>query len=361
MPLVPKNIKELSPYKPGKPIEEVQRELGLKQITKLASNENPLGPSPVALEAIHHAEQDLHRYPDVSGFNLRKRLAERFDVKIDNVILGAGSEGIMGTIMRTFLLPEDEIITAQNSFIGFTVLAKASGRKVHWVPMKEHRYNLTAMATFINEYTKIIYLANPDNPMGTYFTVEEFDTFMEKVPERVLIIMDEAYFEFAQYLKDYPDSMHYRYDNVITLRTFSKAYGLGGLRIGYGFAHDQLISNLMKVKLPFEPSSLAQAGGLAALEDNYHIEKTVQLTQDGIGYLSRELRRLEVNTIPSSANFITTKFTSEKKARDICQQMLKEGIILRHLKPFGWPDYIRISIGLFEENQSCLNAFRKVL
>ena len=150
MPLVPKNIKELSPYKPGKPIEEVQRELGLKQITKLASNENPLGPSPVALEAIHHAEQDLHRYPDVSGFNLRKRLAERFDVKIDNVILGAGSEGIMGTIMRTFLLREDEIITAQNSFIGFTVLAKASGRKVHWVPMKEHRYNLKAMATFIN-------------------------------------------------------------------------------------------------------------------------------------------------------------------------------------------------------------------
>ena len=221
MPLVPKNIKELSPYKPGKPIEEVQRELGLKQITKLASNENPLGPSPLALEAIRNAEQDLHRYPDVSGFNLRKRLAERFDVKIDNVILGAGSEGIMGTIMRTFLLPEDEIITAQNSFIGFTVLAKASGRKVHWVPMKEHRYNLTAMATFINEYTKIIYLANPDNPMGTYFTVEEFDTFMEKVPERVLIIMDEAYFEFAQYLKDYPDSMHYRYDNIITLRTFS--------------------------------------------------------------------------------------------------------------------------------------------
>ncbi|HIO57048.1 MAG TPA: histidinol-phosphate transaminase, partial [Candidatus Marinimicrobia bacterium] len=303
MPLVPKNIKELSPYKPGKSIEEVQRELGLEQITKLASNENPLGPSPLALEAIRKAEQDLHRYPDASGLNLRKRLAERFDVKIDNVVLGAGSEGIMATIMRTFLLPEDEIITAQNSFIGFTVLAKASGRQVHWVPMKEHRYNLKAMATFINEYTKIIYLANPDNPMGTYFTVEEFDAFMEKVPERVLIIMDEAYFEFAQSQKDYPDSMHYRYDNVITLRTFSKAYGLGGLRIGYGFAHDQLISNLMKVKLPFEPSSLAQAAGLAALEDNYHIEKTVQLTQDGIEYFSRELRRLEVNTIPSAANF----------------------------------------------------------
>jgi histidinol-phosphate aminotransferase len=361
MPLVPKNIKELSPYKPGKSIEEVQRELGLEQITKLASNENPLGPSPLALEAIRKAEQDLHRYPDASGLNLRKRLAERFDVKIDNVVLGAGSEGIMATIMRTFLLPEDEIITAQNSFIGFTVLAKASGRQVHWVPMKEHRYNLKAMATFINEYTKIIYLANPDNPMGTYFTVEEFDAFMEKVPERVLIIMDEAYFEFAQSQKDYPDSMHYRYDNVITLRTFSKAYGLGGLRIGYGFAHDQLISNLMKVKLPFEPSSLAQAAGLAALEDNYHIEKTVQLTQDGIEYFSRELRRLEVNTIPSAANFITTKFSSGKKAGDICQQMLEEGVILRHLKPFGWPDYIRISMGLLEENETCLNVFRKVL
>lgn len=361
MPLVPKNIKELAPYKPGKSIEEVQRELGLEKVTKLASNENPLGPSPLALEAVRRLEEKIHRYPDASGFKLRQRLAQRFDVKIDNVILGAGSEGIMATIMRTFLLPEDEIITARYSFVGFTVLARASGKRVHWVPMKDHRYDLERMASHINEYTKIIYLANPDNPMGTYCTVDEFDVFMERVPERVLIIMDEAYFEFAQPLADYPDSMHYRYDNVITLRTFSKAYGLAGIRIGYGFAHDQLISNLMKVKLPFEPSSISQAAALAALEDSYHLEKTVQLTRDGIAYFLEEFTRLDVDSVPSAANFITTKWSSPERAEEICTRMLMEGVILRHLKPFGWPECVRISIGLQEENETCVNTLRNVL
>ncbi len=361
MPLVPKNIKELSPYTPGKPIDEVKRELGLEDITKLASNENPLGPSPLALEAIREAEARLHRYPDASGFELRQRLAQRFDVKIDNVVLGAGSEGIMATIMRTFLLPEDEIITALHSFIGFTVLARGSGRRVHWVPMKDHRYDLAAMASHINEYTKIIYLANPDNPMGTYFTVAEFDAFMERVPERVLIIMDEAYFEFAQPIADYPDSMHYRYDNVITLRTFSKAYGLAGARIGYGFAHDQLISNLMKVKLPFEPSLLAQSAGLAALEDAYHLDKTVETTRDGLAYFSQELDRLGIDFIPSVANFVTTKWPSPERCEEMCQKMLERGVILRNLKPFGWPDCLRISIGVHSENEACVKALNEVL
>jgi len=292
MPLVPSYIKKLKSYKPGKPIEEVERELGLNNVIKLASNENPLGPSPKAMDAIQGAMVDLHRYPDASGYELRKKLSERFNVGIDNVVLGAGSEGIMSTIMRTFLLSDDELISAENSFIGFRVLANASGKRIHWVPMDQHRYDLEAMADKITDYTKIIYIANPDNPMGTYITKKEFDTFYSHVPERVLIILDEAYFEFAHDLKDYPDSMTYRYDNVITLRSFSKAYGLGGIRIGYGFAHDQLIKNLLKVKVPFEPSLLAQVAGMAALDDGDFLSRTIILNEKGKKYLKEDFLKL---------------------------------------------------------------------
>ena len=246
---------------------------------KLASNENSLGPSPKAIEAMANSLSGLHRYPDISGFELRTKLANRFNIKIENVIIGGGSEGIMSTIMRTFLLSDDEIVSAANSFIGFRVLANASGRKVHWVPMKNYRYDLEAMAEKVTDYTKIIYIANPDNPTGTYITREEFEEFYVHVPERVLIILDEAYYEFAQSRDNYPDSMTYRYDNIITLRTFSKAYGLAGLRIGYGFAHDELIRNLMKVKEPFSPSLIAHTAGSAAMDDSAFLEKTLTINE----------------------------------------------------------------------------------
>ena len=245
MALVPSYIQRLANYAPGKPISEAQRESGFEKFIKLASNENPLGPSPKGMEAVQYSLNKLHRYPDSAGYELRAKLAERFNVKIENVILGAGSEGIISTIMRTFLLHDDELISAENSFIGFRVLANASGRRTHWVPMKNYRYNLEAIAEKITDYTKIIYIANPDNPMGTTISRDEFDIFYKHVPERVLIILDEAYYEYVQDSPDFPDSMAYRYDNVITLRTFSKAYGLAGVRIGYGFAHHSLIENLM--------------------------------------------------------------------------------------------------------------------
>ena len=306
MPLVPSYIKKLKRYKPGKPIEEVQRDLGLDDIIKLASNENPLGPSPKALSAIQNSMIESHRYPDASGYELRKKLSNKFKVNINNVVLGSGSEGIMSTIMRTFLLNDDELVSAQNSFIGFRVLANASGNKIHWVPMKNHRYDLESMADKITDYTKIVYIANPDNPMGTYITRKEFDAFYSHVPDRVLIILDEAYFEYAEKKEDYPDSMTYRYDNVITLRSFSKAYGLGGVRIGYGFAHDELISNLLKVKAPFEPSALAQIAGHAALEDRDFLSKTVETNKRGMNYLMEELETIGIECVPSIANFITT-------------------------------------------------------
>ena len=361
MPLVPSYIKKLKSYKPGKPIEEVQRELGLDDIIKLASNENPLGPSPKALSAIQNSMIESHRYPDASGYELRKKLSNRFNVNINNVVLGSGSEGIMSTIMRTFLLNDDELVSAQNSFIGFRVLANASGNKIHWVPMKNHHYDLESMADKITDYTKIVYIANPDNPMGTYITRKEFDAFYSHVPERVLIILDEAYFEYAENREDYPDSMTYRYDNVITLRSFSKAYGLGGIRIGYGFAHDELINNLLKVKAPFEPSALAQVAGHAALDDSGFLSKTVETNERGMNYLREQLEIIGVKYIPSVANFITTIWDSESRATELTKELLKKGVIVRQLNSFGWPAYIRISIGLEKENYRFINALKETL
>ena len=361
MPLVPSYIKKLKGYKPGKPIEEVQRELGLDDIIKLASNENPIGPSPKAISAIQNSMIESHRYPDASGYELRKKLSNKFKVNINNVVLGSGSEGIMSTIMRTFLLNDDELVSAQNSFIGFRVLANASGNKIHWVPMKNHRYDLESMADKITDYTKIVYIANPDNPMGTYITRKEFDAFYSHIPDRVLIILDEAYFEYAEKKEDYPDSMTYRYDNVITLRSFSKAYGLGGLRIGYGFAHDELISNLLKVKAPFEPSALAQIAGHAALDDSDFLSKTVQTNRNGMNYLKKQLETIGVKYIPSITNFITTIWDSESRATELTKELLKKGVIVRQLNSFGWPTYIRISIGLEKENQRFMKALKEIL
>ena len=359
MALVPKHIKQLSPYQAGKPIGEVQREFGLSKIIKLASNENPLGPSPKVISAVSKSLSETHRYPDAAGFELRHKLAEKFNLKLGNVVLGAGSEGIMSVIMRTFLLPTDEIIAARNSFIGFRVLANSSGIHTNWVTMKNYRYDLEAMAKCINEYTKVIYLANPDNPTGTYFTVDEFDNFMKKVPSRTIVILDEAYFEFAMNKKDYPDSMYYRYDNIITLRTFSKAYGLAGFRIGYGFGHENLIGNILKVKLPFEPSLPAQVAGLAALDDDDYLKNALQINSEGMKYISNSINDMGYNYIESAANFITIILNSPLEAEIMCSELLKNGVIIRHLKGFGWPECIRISIGTKDENKFFIENLKK--
>jgi len=361
MPLVPRHIQELESYKPGKNIEEVRRELGMDHIIKLASNENPYGPSPKALTAIKESLRDIFRYPDVAAIELRKKLAERFKVTIDNVTVGGGSEGVMSAIMRTFLRAGDEIIAADNSFIGFRVLANASGIRTNWVPLHHYHHNLPAMAAHVNDYTKIIYLANPDNPTGTYFTIEEFDAFMEQVPDRVLVILDEAYFEYAAHLESYPDSMHYRYDNVITLRTFSKAYGLAGLRVGYGFAHADLINNLNKVKLPFEPSWLAQIGAIAALDDDVYVKNTITTCHNGLQEISSVFKEMDIEYIPSAANFLTLIFKENEEAEEFTKSMLQHGVILRHLSGWGLPNCVRITIGTEEENHFMIERLSQIL
>jgi histidinol-phosphate aminotransferase len=360
MPLVPPYIESLQPYKPGKPIAEVQKELGLSNVIKLASNENPLGPSPLAIEELKKHIHELQFYPN-GGQELRAVLAEKYHVKIENVIVGSGSEGIMSNIIRTFLCDEDEVLTTESAFIGFQVLAKSRGVKYRTVPYHNWRYDLQALARQINEHTKIIYLANPNNPTGTIFTKQEFDAFYKNVPERVLIILDEAYFEYARDNPIYPDSMHYRYDNVITLRTFSKVYGLAGIRIGYGFAHEDLIGNLLKVKLPFEPSTLAQAAGIGALRDKEFLHRSLEVNARGLEFVTKSLQEMELNVVPSEANFVMIVRDSEEDANHIYQALLQQGIIIRPLKAFGLPNCLRITIGTDEENEMLVEQLKKVL
>jgi histidinol-phosphate aminotransferase len=350
MPLVPPYIESLRPYEAGRSSEEIRREFGLARVIKLASNENPLGTSPLALERLRDSAGALNLYPN-GGLDLRRELARRYDVRVENVIAGSGSEGIMSNIIRAFLCDEDEALTTESAFIGFQTLVKSRGVAYRTVPYKDWHYDLEALAGQINERTKIIYLANPNNPTGTIFTKHEFDRFYAHVPERALIILDEAYFEYAKDNPRYPDSMHYRYDNVITLRTFSKVYGLAGARIGYGFAHEELIANLLKVKLPFEPSTLAQAAGIGALADKEFLHRSLELNARGIRFLSDSLRGMGFEVPPSDANFVMMALRSAEEAARIADGLLRVGIIVRPLSAFGLPQAIRISTGTDEENR----------
>jgi histidinol-phosphate aminotransferase len=357
---VPSHIASLKAYQPGKPVAEVERELGLTDVIKLASNENPLGTSPLAVEAIRESLSQLWMYPD-AGRDLRHTLADRFVVKPENVICGSGAESIIATALRTFLDTDDEMISSEGTFVGFQVLAHMSGRKTHYTPLRNYGYDLEAMARKINEHTKIIYISNPNNPTGTAITTNALERFIARVPENVLVILDEAYFEYAEGWPDYPDSMHYRWDNVLTCRTFSKAYGLAGIRIGYGMAHSDIIAKMMKVKLPFEPSTPGAAAGLAALDDTEFLKQTVELNRESLLYFHRELERLGVTFVPSLANFVMIDFRNSDTVNRIYNGLLQRGIITRPLGGFGLPHCLRISTGTVEQNERCIEELKGVL
>ena len=349
MALVPDYIASLRPYEAGRNAEEVARTYGLSRVVKLASNENPIGPAPAALEAIRANIAHLNTYPD-GGLALRQTLAREYDTKVENVIAGSGSEALIANIIRTFLCDDDEILTTEAAFIGFQLLAKSRGAHYRTVPLTSgYSYDLAAIAKAITPRTKIIYLANPNNPTGTIFSKHLFESFYRHVPERVLIILDEAYFEYAKDNPRYPDSMNYRHDNVITLRTFSKVYGLAGARIGYGFAHEELIANLLKVKLPFEPGTLAQAAGIAALRDRPFLHRSLEANARGLVQLRRILTDQNIQFIPSHANFVLTIWPSADEARHVTQALLEQGVIVRPLAAWGLPCCIRITIGSEDE------------
>jgi histidinol-phosphate aminotransferase len=358
--LVPPYVASLRPYVAGRSTEEVKQTYGLSHVVKLASNENPLGPSPLALDRMRSVLDHLHLYP--TGLDLRKHLADRFGTKIENVITGSGSEGIMANIVRTFLCDDDEALTSEGTFIGFEVLARGRGIPFRTVPLREDFHiDLPALAAAITDRTKLIYLANPNNPTGTIFTKQEFDAFYRHVPERVLIILDEAYFEYAKDNARYPDSMFYRYDNVITLRTFSKIYGLAGVRIGYGFAHEELIANLMKVKLPFEPSMLGNAAGIGALDDREFLHRSLESNARGMRRLREQLTQFGYTPVTSDANFLMIPMSSREEAQRLTQSLVERGVIIRPLANFGLPNCVRITIGTDEENEFLVDTLKQTL
>jgi len=363
----PEFITNLKPYIPGKSIEELQREFGLTEIHKIASNENPLGPSPKAIEAMKKAIDELNRYPDVGATDLREKISEKFNIPFESIVVGSGSEGIMANLLRCYLNEEDEMITSEATFIGFQVLARGRANKTHYIPMSRetYKFDLNGILDKINLNTKIIYLCNPNNPTGTIITKKEFDEFYKQVPKDIIIIFDEAYFEYANSNLEYPNSLYYRYDNVITFRTFSKIYGIAGLRIGYGMAHPEIVTTLMKAKLPFEPNSLAQAAAIGALDDDEFLTKSVELNSEGYEYFKSELLPLEeqgkLKLIPTYANFVMLDLFSDEKVIEVNDKLLSKGVIIRPLKPFGLGNCIRITMGLMKENEAFIKEFKKII
>jgi histidinol-phosphate aminotransferase len=360
--LVPAYISDLKVYQAGKPVEELAREKGLTTISKLASNENPLGPSPYAIKEMTAGLWDLHQYPDMHAYKLKSALCSLYNLKMENIILGNGSEGIMAYIARAFISPGDEVLTSENTFIGFYIIARSVGADLKTVPLtSDYRFNIEKLIEGITERTKVIYIANPNNPTGTYIKKEEFDRLMSKVPSNVLVILDEAYFEFAKEFEDYPDSMDYRYDNVLTLRTFSKAYGLSGIRVGYGFGNENLITNLSKVKLPFEPNLIAQLGATGALNDSPHLERTLKNNSELHKRTFEFLVEKNFKPIESITNFITWKTGSLEASEYLFQELLNHGVIIRPLKANEMPDYVRVSIGTKEEMEHFYKAMNEIL
>lgn len=353
---VSENIRSISPYVPGKPIEEVERELGITGTIKLASNENPLGPSPKAVAAVKKALEGLNRYPDGSGFYLSQALAKKYEVKTGQIILGNGSNELIELVVRTFIQPGDEIVSADPSFVVYKMITQAAGGTNVIVPCKDMRHDLDAMAERITPKTKIVFIANPNNPTGTMNPKPEMDRFMERVPDHVIVGVDEAYFEYVTHA-DYPDSLDYLKEgrNILALRTFSKIYGLAGLRIGYGITTPEIAELMNKVRQPFNTNSLAQTGALAALADRKHVEKSVALNNEGKQFLSQSFRQLGVPYIPTEANFIL--FETALDCKDAYTALMKQGVIVR---PMGGKR-LRVTIGLPEENKRFVAELEKLI
>ncbi len=357
---VPEFIKHLSPYKAGKPIEELAREKGLSRIVKLASNENPLGPSPKAIEAMKSITSELHRYTDPYCYRLTHAVAEKYNQAAEGIFSAAGSDAILQYIISTFTEEGDEVLTSEGTFIGWFVNVNKYHRKSVTVPQKNYRYDLRALAGAITEKTRIIYLANPNNPTGTIFTKTEFESFLTKVPDDILIIYDEAYTVYSEHNPDYPRGLDYQLDNLIVLRTFSKAYGLAGLRIGIAFGHPAVIRELYKVKLPFEPNFLAQQAAIASLADDEFIKKTVELNTRSLHLLEETTDMLGLRRTVSAANFFMILFDDTESALEFNEECLSNGLILRPLGSFGFPNAVRINSGTDEETAFAADVLKRV-
>jgi len=358
--LTSKSIEKLIPYPPGKPIEELERELGIKGSIKLASNENPLGPSPLAIRAIEKELSRLNRYPDGSGYYLKSSLSEFLGLPLKQIILGNGSNELIELVIRTFVQPTDHIIQAFPTFLVYEKVVTAAGARLQSIPLKNFKLDLDSISRAVTDQTKVIFINNPNNPTGSALLKNEMTTFLKALPKDILLVLDEAYIDFAcdpevanglELLDVFP--------HIMVLRTFSKLYGLAGLRVGYGFADEEIIDYMNRVRQPFNVNSLAQAGARAALQDTAFVDQTLNLTREGLAYLYGELDKLGLEYLPTQTNFFLIKV--RPSGEQVYQQMLKQGVIVRSMDSYGLGEYIRINIGLPEENERFIRALRKVL
>jgi len=352
-------LRDLAIYEPGKPIEETARELGVdpSTIIKLASNENPLGPSPAALQAMHAALDHVHLYPDGSGFYLRNAIAAKLSVAPENVILGNGSNEVIEFLGHAFLNPGDDVITCQYAFIVYKLLATAFGVRTIETQSPDCRQDLDATLGAVTSKTRMIFIPNPNNPTGTLISQRAIDRFMSRVPEDIVVVFDEAYFEF---LDDPPDMLRFVRNerNVVVLRTFSKIHGLAGLRIGYAIAPPEIIEVLHKTRQPFNVNSVAQAGAIAALGDDAHLGDTKRLIDEGRAYLQKRFADLQLQFVPGAANFVMVNVGD---ACALFQKLLQRKIIVRPLKSYGLPEWVRISVGTMAENKMLIAALAEVI
>ena len=356
--LVPPYIRELAPYVPGKPIEEVERELNMHAI-KLASNENPLGASPLAIAAAQKALAASNRYPDGSGFYLREALAKKHGIPVESIILGGGSTELIDLSARIALVPGDCGVTSYGSFPLYYIAIRATGASFLDVPMRDYQFDLEAIARDLPEETKLIFLANPNNPTGTMFSADNLDTFLARVPEHILVVLDEAYY-------DYVDDPNYSRSievvrggrNLIVLRTFSKVYGLAGLRIGYGIGPAALLAEMNKIRGPFNTSGVAQAAALAALDDTEHVRRSVESNRAGLAQMASGLHSLKIKFVPSVANFLLVIFGTDTEP--LVEELLKHGVIVRPMRWMGFPTALRVTVGTHEENEKFLRALAEV-
>ena len=352
-------LESLVVYDTGKPIEETARELGLdpSEIIKLASNENPLGPSPKAVEAMKVAAEGVHIYQDGGGYKLRTAIAEKFGMDRDNVVISNGSNEIIELVGHGFLSPGDNVIAAQHAFVVYKLMATLFGAETIEVPDPGFTHDLEAMAAAITPRTRMIFIANPNNPTGTLVGQEEIDRFMEKVPDHVMVIFDEAYYEFVE---DAPDTIKYIREgrNVVIMRTFSKIQGLAGLRIGFGLTTPEIARVLQKCRQPFNTNSIAQAGAIAGLADDEHQQATRDLNDEGRAYLQQAFADLGLEFVPSYANFILVKVGDGDA---VFSGMLKQGVIIRAMRSYKLPEWVRISVGTMPQNERCIATLREVL
>ncbi len=354
-----KDILKIKPYIPGKPIEEVKRKLRLKKVVKLASNENALGPSPKAVQAIEGALGRVHRYPDGDCFYLKKKLARRLKLAPENLIFGCGSDELIVLAIRAFVDKGDEVIIARPTFLIYELASRIAGAKIKLISLKNFRYDLAAMKRAVTAKTKIVFLANPDNPTGTYVNKKEVEEFMRDLPGEAIVYFDEAYYELVD-ARDFPQTLKYLNSrNVIVTRTFSKAYGLSGLRIGYGISRPQIIDYMNRVREPFNVNSLAQAAATAALDDEAHLLRTLKALREGKDYLYKNLQRLALPYVESVANFIL--INAGPRAQKIYQRLLRKGVIVRNMRAWGMNNFIRVTVGTMPENRKFIKALREVI